>query len=51
MSTTQGLYEMLIRPEKAKVSGTDEAEAYDGRKREPLGAHADKSCLWEIVSA
>lgn len=23
---------------------------YDGKKREPLYAHADTSCLWEIVS-
>lgn len=26
------------------------AEAYDGRKRDPEHSHADKSCLWEIVS-
>jgi len=24
--------------------------AYDGKKREPQYAHADSSCLWELVS-
>lgn len=23
---------------------------YDGKKREPLYAHADSSCLWDLVS-
>jgi len=27
------------------------SEAYDGKKRDPEHSHADKSCLWEIVSA
>lgn len=28
----------------------EETESYDPRKREPQYAHADKSCLWELVS-
>lgn len=24
--------------------------AYDGKKREPLFANAQRSCLWEVVS-
>lgn len=33
---------------KAAPSATD--RTYDGKKREPQYAHADSSCLWELVS-
>ena len=39
----------------ASTSSTSKAPAsidrtYDGKKREPQYAHADASCLWELVS-
>ncbi|KAM0793697.1 hypothetical protein ACM66B_001122 [Microbotryomycetes sp. NB124-2] len=48
MSTTPGLSDMLKQPQIVK-DGEEEGETYDGKKREPLGAGAEKSCLWEIV--
>ena len=33
----------------ARSSALDDT-GYDGKKREPLYAHADTSCIWEIVS-
>jgi len=36
-----------------KVNGADQQTmlpVYDGRKRDPKHSHADKSCLWELVS-
>ncbi|KAK4052920.1 RNA-binding ribosome biosynthesis protein mak21 [Microbotryomycetes sp. JL221] len=59
MTSTIGLFDMLVRSEEAarKISSAEtksddkshENLGYDGKKREPLGAGADKSCLWEIV--
>jgi len=44
-----------VAPEKAMKDAEDSAQKlrnlYDGRKRDPEFANADKSCLWEIVSA
>jgi len=41
--------------EKAMKEAGDSAKkllgVYDGRKRDPEFSNADKSCLWEIVSA
>lgn len=63
--TTPGLRRMLIEPEddgeehfvdadaKPKAaeaeSSASAATAYDGKKREPMYAHAETSCLWELV--
>ncbi|KAK4050449.1 RNA-binding ribosome biosynthesis protein mak21 [Microbotryomycetes sp. JL201] len=46
MSSTPGLSAMLKEAESARRA---DGEAYDGKKREPLGAAAERSCLWEIV--
>lgn len=35
---------------KVKVEKSVEEEGYDGKKRDPLFAKADQSCLWELVS-
>jgi hypothetical protein len=37
----------LKRPQDEELAEKDQ---YDGRKRDPSYAHADKSCLWELVS-
>lgn len=34
----------------SKTPAGDFGRTYDGKKREPLYAHADSSCLWELVS-
>ncbi|SCZ95526.1 BZ3501_MvSof-1269-A2-R1_Chr1-3g01760 [Microbotryum saponariae] len=64
MATTPGLRKMLTEPEdlpskleEAKKTPqsetapalTLESIAYDGKKREPQFAHAENSCLWELV--
>ena len=38
-----GVISMLTQPEE------EDEEKYDGRKRDPLYAHANKSCLWELA--
>jgi ribosome biogenesis protein MAK21 len=40
------------RPQKSvpEASSSTHANAYDGRKRDPKFAHADASCLWELVN-
>lgn len=64
-NNTPGLRRMLIEPEddgeehfvdadaadKSAAPATKESTAptYDGKKREPQYAHADTSCLWELV--
>ncbi|GMK56607.1 hypothetical protein CspeluHIS016_0304470 [Cutaneotrichosporon spelunceum] len=64
-NTTPGLRRMLIEPEddgeehfvdadaelpaeKAEASKSS-GPVYDGKKREPQYAHADTSCLWELL--
>ena len=40
-------------PKKAGESSKapkNDVQEYDGKKREPQFAHADSSCLWELVS-
>lgn len=34
----------------SKTALKPDQRAYDGKKREPQYAHADSSCLWELVS-
>ena len=34
---------------EAKAYGDGTAKVYDGRKRAPQFAHAETSCLWELV--
>ena len=51
---------MLIEPEdeeehfvdadQPKPVASSSTSVYDGRKRDPKFAHADSSCLWELVS-
>jgi ribosome biogenesis protein MAK21 len=60
-NTTPGLKRMLIEPEdgeehfvdadqtEGKNGAPSTLKTYDGRKREPLYAHANTSCLWEIL--
>lgn len=61
MATVTGLRTMLTEPEDASTreieSSSDAAPKraeddgrYDGKKREPAFAHAENSCLWELVS-
>lgn len=64
MATVAGLRTLITIPEKTKLAAVSEAQAqlpeaerdshalesYDGRKREPKFAHAENSCLWELVS-
>nr|XP_019043464.1 ribosome biogenesis protein MAK21 [Kwoniella bestiolae CBS 10118]OCF22394.1 ribosome biogenesis protein MAK21 [Kwoniella bestiolae CBS 10118] len=45
-STTPGLKKMLIEPEDDDI---EHFKAYDGKKREPLYANADSSCLWDLI--
>lgn len=33
----------------SKLPASSHDKVYDGKKREPLYAHADSSCLWELV--
>lgn len=62
MDTTPGLRDMLNTPRpvtKKVTAGTkrpkevdapvEHDESYDPRKREPQYAHAEKTCLWELV--
>lgn len=62
MDTTPGLRDMLNTPRpvtKKATAGTkrpkeadtpaEHDESYDPRKREPQYAHAEKTCLWELV--
>jgi ribosome biogenesis protein MAK21 len=35
---------------KAKIVPAANNNIYDGRKRDPRFANADKTCLWELVS-
>ncbi|SCV68633.1 BQ2448_754 [Microbotryum intermedium] len=62
MVTTPGLRKMLTEPEdlprkleeakktsQSETAPTLESIAYDGKKREPQFAHAENSCLWELV--
>lgn len=62
-NSTPGLRRMLIEPEDdgeehfvdadaaqpAVKASASTAPTYDGKKREPLYAHADTSCLWELI--
>lgn len=62
MATIKGLRVMLDEPEGQRAlpstatatdpsARPDDATApYDGKKREPQFAHAQNSCLWELVS-
>lgn len=34
----------------SKAPASKLERTYDGKKREPLYAHADSSCLWDLVS-
>jgi ribosome biogenesis protein MAK21 len=34
----------------SKTASAVNDKVYDGKKREPQYAHADTSCLWELVS-
>jgi ribosome biogenesis protein MAK21 len=41
------------QPTKSKATTTvanSNNDVYDGRKRDPRFANADKTCLWELVS-
>lgn len=62
LATVTGLRTLLTVPEKTKLATVAEAskaagadaderatDRYDGRKREPRFAHAENSCLWELV--
>ncbi|GAA5873070.1 hypothetical protein JCM3774_000328 [Rhodotorula dairenensis] len=63
LATVQGLRTLISVPEKVKLEAVKEAQAklaekdrdshavdaYDGRKRDPKYAHAENSCLWELV--
>lgn len=54
-NSTPGLRRMLIEPEDDSEETFGDAPAskhstdYDGKKRDPQYAHADSSCLWELV--
>lgn len=37
------------KPESSRAANLE--RDYDGKKREPQFAHADNSCLWDLVSA
>lgn len=64
LATVHGLRTLVSVPEKVKVDAIREAQKktaeqdrdaratdpYDGRKRDPKYAHAENSCLWELVS-
>ena len=64
MATIPGLRTMLTEAEDVEtrlidaapvVEGSDKPARiddgrYDGKKREPAFAHAENSCLWELVS-
>lgn len=48
--STPGLRRMLIEPEdEDETAPAEHSTTYDGKKRDPLYAHADSSCLWELV--
>ncbi|TKA56439.1 hypothetical protein B0A53_02009 [Rhodotorula sp. CCFEE 5036] len=63
LATVPGLRTLISVPEKVKLEAVKEAQAklaekdrdshamdaYDGRKRDPKYAHAENSCLWELV--
>ncbi|POY72058.1 hypothetical protein BMF94_4928 [Rhodotorula taiwanensis] len=63
LATVQGLRTLISVPEKVKMDAVKESQAklaekdrdshatdaYDGRKRDPKYAHAENSCLWELV--
>lgn len=60
MATVPGLRTMLTDAEDVNNRLIDPTEdgkperiddgRYDGKKREPAFAHAENSCLWELVS-
>ncbi|KAF8308582.1 CBF-domain-containing protein [Clavulina sp. PMI_390] len=56
METTPSLKELMHVPRRVNQSGKPKAgedielsEAYDARKRDPQYAHAESTCLWELV--
>lgn len=44
--TTPRIRELIITPQSF---GEDEVDTYDGKKRDPLFANADKTKLWEVL--
>ncbi|GAA5980815.1 hypothetical protein JCM10908_003877 [Rhodotorula pacifica] len=63
LATVRGLRTLISVPEKVKLDAVKESQgklaekdrdshatdSYDGRKRDPKYAHAENSCLWELV--
>lgn len=58
LATVPGLRKMVSEAEDVSAktvapvddSAAPASAAYDGKKREPLFANAQNSCLWELVS-
>lgn len=63
LATISGLRKMVTEGQDVSVEAAATSEgdvegetkpaasgAYDGKKREPLFANAQRSCLWEVVS-